>query len=385
MFGVPAGSFRIAALKIGVVAGNLDPRIGGGARFCREILTELTQRSSAGGHEWVIFGEKGVGVSWPESPQFSWQSMGPAGLLARCLPRRTNLLARRVKQEGCALVWFVGGGGFPDPVPCPYLATVWDVQHRTHPYLPEMQQDGEWSYREKQTAPFLQQAASVIAGTRTGAEELRSLYGIPENRILIVPHPVPRGFEGARVKTGVPYFLYPANFWPHKNHATLIRALALLPEKKAELVFTGQGRNRPFLEALARSQGVDKRIQFVGHVDDEKLRGLYLGAAGLVYSSLSGPENLPPLEAMAAGCPVINSDFPGAREQLGEAAAFVPPLDAPVWAAAMEKLLRAPGANEVLERVRQGRRLVQMRTPAAYVDAVLSWIEDFGAIRSLWA
>ena len=44
--------------------------------------------------------------------------------------------------------------------------------------------------------------------------------------------------------------------------------------------------------------------------------------------SLFGPENLPPLEAMALGCPVVAADVPGAREQLGDAALRVPPIDA---------------------------------------------------------
>ena len=130
---------------------------------------------------------------------------------------------------------------------------------------------------------------------------------------------------------------------------------------------------------------LEERVKFVGHVDDQELSRLYLSATALVYASLSGPENLPPLEAMAAGCPVLNSDFPAAREQLGEAALFVPPLDPTAWAAAMEEVLKAAGKGSIATRVGQGRRLVQNRTSANYVDGVLKWIEGFGATRSLWA
>ena len=131
--------------------------------------------------------------------------------------------------------------------------------------------------------------------------------------------------------------------------------------------------------------GLEGRVKFVSHVDDRELSRLYLSATGLVYASLSGPENLPPLEAMAAGCPVLNSDFPGAREQLGEAALLVPPLDPNAWAAAMEEVLESAGGGSIAARVGQGRRLVQNWTPANYVDGVLKWIEGFGASRSLWA
>jgi len=81
----------------------------------------------------------------------------------------------------------------------------------------------------------------------------------------------------------------------------------------------------------------------------------------------------------------LNSDFPGAREQLGEAALFVPPLDPTAWAAAMEEVLKAAGEGSIATRVGQGRRLVQIRTATSYVDGVLKWIEEFGASRSLWA
>lgn len=131
--------------------------------------------------------------------------------------------------------------------------------------------------------------------------------------------------------------------------------------------------------------GLEGRVKFVSHVDDRELSRLYLSATGLVYASLSRPENLPPLEAMAAGCPVLNSDFPGAREQLGEAALLVPPLDPNAWAAAMEEVLESAGGGSIAARVGQGRRLVQNWTPANYVDGVLKWIEGFGASRSLWA
>ena len=138
------------------------------------------------------------------------------------------------------------------------------------------------------------------------------------------------------------------------------------------------------MQNLVGRLGLEERVKFVGHVDDQELSRLYLSAAALVYASLSGPENLPPLEAMAAGCPVLNSDFPGAREQLGEAALFVPPQDPTAWAAAMEEVLKAAGGESIKDRASQGRRLVQIRTTTSYVDGVLKWIEEFGGTRSLW-
>ena len=54
---------------------------------------------------------------------------------------------------------------------------------------------------------------------------------------------------------------------------------------------------------------------------------LYTNAFSLVYPSFFGPENMPPLEAFALGCPVIASEVSGAKEQLGNAAILFDPRD----------------------------------------------------------
>lgn len=319
-----------------------------------------------------------------------WCTLPKKNLWKRIGFGRRSPLAEEVVRRSLSLVWHVSGGGFPEPLECPYLATVWDVQHRTHPFLPEMQEKGEWFHRESKTFRFLAQAAGIITGTEVGARELEKAYGIFPEKIMRFPHPTPTFFQPAVWRlnhpSSPPYFLYPANFWPHKNHATLVRALALLTEshQEARLIFTGQGKNLPFIQELGRNLGVDKRLEFLGHVTDTRLRDLYDGATALVYASLSGPENLPPLEAMARGCPVLNSDFPGAREQLGEAAIFIFPTSAEAWAAEMSRLLQPTAVPLRKKLAEEGCKKIQEKTVQNYVDRVQDWIQSFRSIRSLW-
>ena len=61
----------------------------------------------------------------------------------------------------------------------------------------------------------------------------------------------------------------------------------------------------------ARELGVAERVHFLGFVETDELVALYHHAHALTYMSLFGPENLPPLEAMALGCPVVAADVPG--------------------------------------------------------------------------
>lgn len=378
-------------MKIGIVTGNLDPKIGGGARFCREVLHELTQRGPLASDQWVILSQQAPDTAFALPARTEWQTLPRQTWLDKISMRCRGVLEHAVEKSEISLVWFLGGGGFPDPLECPFIATVWDVQHRTHPFLPEMQKEGEWDYRESKTAAFLPQAALVITGTQEGARQLREIYGIQNDRILLAPHPTPGSFLETPLApycpSAPPYFLYPANFWPHKNHISLVKALALLTEKNPELrlVFTGSGKNQDHVQLWAEKLGVRDRIDFRGQISDAELKELYDGAAALTYASLSGPENLPPLEAMARGCPVINSDFPGAREQLGNAAVFVPATDASAWAEAMAAFLAPP--REIYRRkfALEGKQLVQTRTVARYVDTVLTWVEKFRPVRGLWA
>ncbi len=123
-----------------------------------------------------------------------------------------------------------------------------------------------------------------------------------------------------------PFLLYPARAWPHKNHARLLEAFALVRDDRPELrlVLTGAGH-----EALAAPRG--RRAARTG------LRGeliaLYRTAAALVFPSLYEGFGLPPLEAMACGCPVAASNRGALPEVCGDAAVLFDPEDVEAIAA----------------------------------------------------
>ncbi|MET0787849.1 MAG: glycosyltransferase family 1 protein [Cellulomonas sp.] len=77
-------------------------------------------------------------------------------------------------------------------------------------------------------------------------------------------------------------------------------------------------------------------IRFLGRVDDGELAWLYKNAGLFVYISLDEGFGLPPVEALAFGCPVLVSDIPVMRENLGASAAYVDPLDVDAIAAALQ-------------------------------------------------
>jgi glycosyltransferase involved in cell wall biosynthesis len=132
-----------------------------------------------------------------------------------------------------------------------------------------------------------------------------------------------------------PFLLYPANRWPHKNHERLFKAFALVRRERPELglVLTGTGH-----DALPLPAGVESR----GRVPDKALVDLYRSASAVVFPSLYEGFGLPPLEAMACGCPVACSNAASLPEVCGDAAELFDPLAPEDMAAAILRVLSAP-------------------------------------------
>ena len=101
-----------------------------------------------------------------------------------------------------------------------------------------------------------------------------------------------------------------------------------------------------------------------------------------MYASFSGPENLPPLEAFKTGIPVLYSDFPGAREQLGNAAVYFNPGDEKQLAEKMKELIKNQALRHAL--VEHGRERLVGRSSADFVDSLIKIFEIFLTFRRAW-
>jgi len=158
--------------------------------------------------------------------------------------------------------------------------------------------------------------------------------GLDPGRIRIIAF----GIDHARFAPGgeprEPFLLYPARPWPHKNHARLFEAFAVLRRERPELklVLTGGGH----------SGTVPDGVEVRGHVSADELAELYQRAAALVFPSLYEGFGQPPLEAMACGCPVACSDAGSLPEICGDAARLFDPRDVNAIAVAVGDVLDDP-------------------------------------------
>ena len=398
-------------MKVGVYIGETPPEVGGGYTFIDDVLSEIVRRGGEVSHKFVALTDGPAGSRVGDLEVISLKAaIGDVPARAReRLGRSVDWLLGRpayrsewprpavdqvLNSAGIDVVWYL------TPAVCwsanfPYITVVWDLQHRLQPYFPEVSAHGEGVFRDDLYRRVLPRASLVIAGTEVGRDEIQRFYGVASERIRILPHPTP-GFALAAAERSAsprpavappdPFLFYPAQFWPHKNHVNLLEALRLIRERDrlpVTLALSGSDQgNLAHVKEVAERLKLGDAVRWLGFVSRDDLVGLYRHALSLAYVTYFGPENLPTLEAFALGCPVIASDVAGAREQLGDAAWFVNPSSPEQIADAVRRLLAEPAERAAL--IERGRQRARRFTSREFVTGVLSWLDEFVAIRRCW-
>jgi alpha-1,3-rhamnosyl/mannosyltransferase len=233
------------------------------------------------------------------------------------------------------------GGTVPPVRLSPALVTVHDLQPLVHP---EHFSALKRTYLRARLRPSVRTARLVTAVSEWTAGELRERLDVPDARLTVTPPAVDVDPPEASVPDLVerhhldrPWFLYPAITYPHKDHATLVRALAQVPD--VLLVLTGgAGPSEAGVLALAASLGVDDRVRRLGRIPFAHLDALYRGALACAFPSRFEAVGLPVLEAMARGCAVLAAEATALPSVVGAAGDLVPAGDADAWAAAMQRV-----------------------------------------------
>jgi glycosyltransferase involved in cell wall biosynthesis len=123
-------------------------------------------------------------------------------------------------------------------------------------------------------------------------------------------------------------------------------------------------------------------VHVLGFLPYEDLPAIYAQSEALVFPTFFGPDNLPPLEAFAVGCPVVASRVQGAEEQLGDAAILFNPADPADMAEAMGRVVDDPiKRSELIDR---GLRRVAGLTPENYVGKVFEVFDEIEPMRRCW-
>jgi glycosyltransferase involved in cell wall biosynthesis len=179
------------------------------------------------------------------------------------------------------------------------------------------------------------------------------------------------------------YLFYPAQFWPHKNHAIIIQALEQLKRAhglEIPIVFCGSHTEKiregyfRLVMNMVQYCGVAEQVYYLGYVPDKDMAGLYAGAKTLVMPTFFGPANIPYLEAWALGCPVLTSNIRGIREQIGNAGILVDPCSVKAVADGIHHLWLDEDLCRVL--VERGRKKVLSFTFNDYCQRLIEILEE---------
>jgi len=305
---------------------------------------------------WRERAQLGKGLSFPVKfgKVSSWLARVPALLPESC--RRGDRILTRLSgwahdllQQDCDLWVFPRQDIWSAVFPKPVLASIHDLMHRYQPHFPETSSYGRTRYRDAYLRRVCRRAHGILVDSETGKRQVQESYGTANGRLFVLPYIASScvsetgrnaDFE-RRYQLPSKYVFYPAQFWEHKNHIRLVRAIAEVRKDLPDicLVLAGTEKNGG---AAAREEvaklGLKRTVRFAGYVPECDIAEFYRRARGLVLPTLFGPTNIPPLEAFALGCPVAVSKIYGMPEQVGDAGLLFDPYSVGSIASAIRQL-----------------------------------------------
>ena len=270
--------------------------------------------------------------------------------------------------------------------PCPYVVTIHDCIHLRFPqYLPNRAAP---LYARTMMRMAASRARRVLTVSNASKQDIVHYLRVPTDKVEVIYNAIDERLAAPpteedldrvrqRFQLTAPYILYAGNIKPHKNVDRLIEAYAILRRRgfdEVKLLIIGDEISKyPNLRRLVHRFQLHQHVRFLGFVPDATLAALYRMAAAFVFPSLYEGFGLPPLEAMAAGAPVITSNVSSLPEVVGDAALLIDPMDAGAIADAMARVLSDPVLSA--ELTRRGHLRV----------SAFSWERSAARVREVYA
>lgn len=216
------------------------------------------------------------------------------------------------------------------------VVTIHDLIHLIYPeYLPSKK---AYFYARFMIGQACKNAEIIIADSQSTKNDIVKYFNIAPSKIKVIYLGYSRDFRQSSEKAAKSkleygkYLLYVGAIRPHKNVLNFIDAFYMLKQEKNienKLIIVGKGKP-PYIDEVRKkinSYNLGDEVLIFENVPQKKLVELYCGAELFVFLSFYEGFGLPPLEAMACGCPVITSNAASLPEVAGEAGIMIDPYN----------------------------------------------------------
>ena len=421
-----------APCRIGINLLWLGPESGGAFQYARDFVRDLLSRDSA--NEYVVFVEDAATLPVAYDPRrvtivrVGTASSRSIGVRLRALwhlawllvvlpgphrPRPDGFRARLRARHALLRLWLrshfysalgscpvfsrsrldlliqpAHGWGALFSGVC-YLAVIHDFPPQWSRELRERLGREHVRYADAMQRAVSSTAEAVFVDSDLGKLQLQEAYGVPTDRVHVLPFRPPsyinpdvsrEKVEQVLRKHRIPgrYVFYPAGIQPHKNHLALMTALAALRDhRKVSIPCVLLGHAGSAMEALRariHELRLDAQVHYLGYVEDDDVSALYRSAAALVMPTLIGPTNIPVVEAFKMGCPVVCSRVPDFEQQIGDAGVLVDPSSTEDLAQAIYRVWTDESLRE--ELIERGRRRVSSVIATDYGERILATVQQ---------
>lgn len=293
-------------------------------------------------------------------------------------------LVRKIKEEGIDVLVYGQQGAFIANKRIKQICPIHDLMHRYESRFPERQQSREDNLLHCE----LQYATAVLVDSQLGKSQVIESYLQRRKRrpfIHVLPYTVSKhiiDLNEEPIETPDKYVFYPAQFWRHKNHLNLLKAVNLLKEDIPDihLILVGSEKNALNLVGkYIKDNKLESIVTIYHFVTMERLVYLYRHATAMVMPSYFGPTNIPPLEAMTLGCPVAVSNNYAMGEQVGDAGLLFNPDSPEEIADCIRKLWNDDRLRENMRA--KGYRQMAKWQPEDFEEKLVDIIESVCRIR----